>query len=280
LEKIAAMQLRRVALFAMGIALIGGWTTVVLATAQAQKAATDIWKDEPKETRPYWQRDLSQEQIERILEGIQKRDPAKAKALTELRKRNTDQFMTELREQGRPEIDQIVRERWEARRQERNNRFLEWLKANYPSEEQALTKLKEKDPQLYLKGFENLMNRYGYIFEAENSSPELAVVLKEDLELKKRTEQLCARYRNEKSDAKKQALGAEIEELVARRYDLIVRQKEIAYEQLLKRVEDLQKQVTSSKDDIAKFKDVQVKRENVKQRVETLVGNKVRFKWD
>jgi len=38
--------------------------------------------------------------------------------------------------------------------------------------------------------------------------------------------------------------------------------------------------VTSSKDDIAKFKDVQVKRENVKQRVETLVGNKVRFKWD
>lgn len=274
------MRLRRVALLAMGIALTGGWTTVALATAEAKKTATDIWKDEPRETRPSWQRDLSAEQIQRVMEGIQKRDPAKAKALTELRKKNPEHFMTELREQGRPEIDQIVRDRWEARRQERNNRFLEWLKVNYPAEEQALTKLREKDPQLYLKGFENLMNRYGYIFEAENSNPELATVLKEDLELKKRTEQLCSRYRHEKSDAKKQALGAEMEEVVARRYDLIVRQKEIAYEQLLKRVEDLQKQVTNSRADIAKFKEEQTKRENVRQRVETLVGNKVRFKWD
>jgi len=274
------MQLRRIALFAMGIALIGGLTTVASATAEAKKTGSDIWRDEPRETRPYWQRDLSKDEVERVLEGIRKRDPAKAKALTELREKNADQFLTELREQGRPEIDQIARERWEARRQERNNRFLEWLKANYPFEEQALLKLKEKDPQLYLKGFENMMNRYGYIFEAENSSPELATVLKEDLELKKRSEQLCARYRNEKVEAKKQALGAEIEGLVARRYDLIARRKEIAYEQLLKRVEDLQKQVTNSKADIAQFKTEQVKRENVKQRVETLIGNKARFKWD
>ena len=95
------------------------------------------------------------------------------------------------------------------------------------------------------------MNRYGYIFEAESSSPELGAVLKEDLELRKRSDELCARLRNEKSDANKQAIGAELQEVVARRYDLIVRRKEIAYEQLLKRLEDLQKQVTESKDDIA-----------------------------
>jgi hypothetical protein len=124
------------------------------------------------------------------------------------------------------------------------------------------------------------MNRYGYIFEAESSNPELGAVLKEDLELRKRSDHLCACLRNEKFDAKRQALGAELQEVVARRYDLIVRRKEIAYEQLLARLEGLQKQVTDSKDDIARYKDEQIRQENVRQRVEALIGNKVRFKWD
>jgi hypothetical protein len=124
------------------------------------------------------------------------------------------------------------------------------------------------------------MNRYGYIFEAENSSPELGSVLKEDLALRKKSEELCARHRKEKSDAEKQKIGAELQDVVARRYDLIVRRKEIAYEQLQKRLEGLQKQVTDSKDDIAKYKDEQIRRENVRQRVEALTGNKTQFKWD
>ncbi len=188
--------------------------------------------------------------------------------------------MTELRTTGRPEIDQIFRERYEAHRQERNTKFLEWLKANYPAEEQALAKLKERDPQLYLTMFENVRDRYGYIFDAESSSPELGAVLKEDLELKKKSEELCARHRNEKSEAKKQEIGAELQEVIARRYDLIVRRKEIICGQLLTRLEDLQKQLTESRDDIAKFKDVQVKQENVRQRVEALIGSKGKFKWD
>ena len=274
------MQYRRVAALVVGIALAGGLMTAALMAAETKQTKDDIWKDEPKETRPSWQRDLSKEQIERIMKGIQQRDPAKAKELTELQPKNPNRFMTELREQGRPEIDQMFRERIEARRQERNNKFLEWLKANYPEEEQALTKLKDRGSQPYLTAFDSVMNRYGYIFEAESSNPELGAVLKEDLELRRRTDQLCARLRNEKSDAKKQAIGAELQEVVARRYDLIVRRKEVAYEHLLKRLEDLQKQVTDSKDDIARYKDEQVRQENVRQRVETLIGNKVRFKWD
>jgi len=274
------MQLRRVATLVVGIALAGGLTTVALTAAETNQAKSDIWKDEPKETRPSWQRDMSRDQIERVLKGIQERDPAKAKELTELRRKDPNRFMTELREQGRPEIDQMYRDRIEARRQERNNKFLEWLKANYPAEEQALTKIKERGSQPYLTAFDNAMNRYGYIYEAESSSPELGAVLKEDLELRKRTDQLCAHLRSEKSEAKRQAMGAELQEVVARRYDLIVRRKEIAYEQLFKRLEDIQKQVTASKDDIAKYKDEQIRQENVRQRVEALIGNKVRFKWD
>ncbi len=270
------MQLRRVAAFMAGIALAGGFMTAALVAAEPQQAQNDIWKDEPKA----WQRNLSNEQIDRVLKGIQQRDPTKAQELAELRQQDPHRFMTELRTLGRPEIDQMFRERYEAHRQERNTRFLEWLKVNYPTEEQALAKLKERDPQLYLTSFENVWDRYGYIFEAENSSPELGAVLKEDLELKKKSEELCARHRNEKSEAEKQEIGAELQEVVARRYDLIVRRKEIIYGQLLTRLEDLQKQLTESRDDIAKFKDIQIKQENVRQRVEALIGNKGHFKWD
>jgi len=274
------MRLGRVATLVAGLALAAGLTTAALAGAGAKPEKDNIWKDEPRENRPPWQRDLGPEQIERVLKGIQQRDPAKAKALAELRRKDEDRFLTELRDQGRPEIDQIFRERWEARRQERNNRFLEWLKVNYPAESQSLAKLKDGDPQVYMAAFDNAMNRYGYIFEAENSSPELGAVLKEDLDLRKRSEELCCRLRNEKSEAKKQTLGAELQEVVSRRYDLIVRRKEIAYEQLLQRLAELQKQLTESKDDIAKFKDTKTKEENVRQRIRELTENKVRFKWD
>lgn len=270
------MQLRRVAAIVAGIALACGLMTAALAAAENKQPKSDIWKDEPQAL----QRDLSKEQIERVLKGIQQRDPEKAKALTELQQKDPHRFMNELRTQGRPEIDQMYRERMETRRQERNTRFFEWLKANYPAEEQALTKLREGDLQVYLVSLENVWDRYGYIFDADNSSPELGALLKEDLSLRKRSEELCHRHRREKSDAEKQKIGAELQDVVARRYDLIVRRKEISYEQLLKRLEELQKQVTDSKDDIAKYKDEQIKRENVRQRVEALVGDKVQFKWD
>jgi hypothetical protein len=274
------MRFGRVAALGIGIALAGGLAAAVLTAAETAQEKNDIWKDEPKETPPFWLRDLTQEQIERVLKGIQERDPAKAKALTDLRQKDPSQFMTELREQGRPELEQIFRERADARRQERNARFLEWLKTNYPAEEQALAKIKEGNPPLYLTALENVMKTYGYIFQAESENPELGAILKEDRELRRRSDELCARLRREKSDATRQALGAELTEIVSHRYDLIVRRKEISCEQLLKRLEDLQRQVTESKGDIALYKDPKVKQENVRQRIQTLTENKVRFKWD
>ncbi len=274
------MPLLRVAALLAGFTLAGGLAAAQPA-AEPKQAKNDIWKDEPKEMQPpWWQRDLTEDVIDRIMKGIQQRDPAKAKQLSELRKKDPERFKAELREQGQPELDQIIRERLDARRQERNAKFVEWLKANYPSEEQALAKLKERDPQLYISGFDHLMKQYGYIFEADSSNPELGRVLKEDFELKKREEELCKQIRHEKSEAKQQALGAEFQDVVAKRYDLLVRRKEIAYEQLLKKLDELQKQVRESKDEIGKWRDPKIKQENVKQRTKARTDNKVRFKWD
>ena len=248
--------------------------------AGSEQAKNDIWKDEPKETQPPWQRDLSNDVVEKIMKGLQQRNPAKAKELSELRQKDPERFQAQLRQQGQPELDQSIRDRLEARRQERNAKFLEWLKANYPKEEQALAKLKGGDPQLYISGFDRLMKQYGYIFEADSSSPEMGAVLKADFELKTRADELWRQIRNEKSDAKKQALGMELQDVVAKRYDLIVRRKEIACEQLLKKLNDLQSQVRESKDELATWRDPKIKQENVRRRIQDLTENKVRFKWD
>lgn len=275
------MQSRRLAVLFGIVTMVGGLAGIGSATDEPRQTKTDIWQDEPPESRQtWWRRDLTDDMADKILEGLRKRDPAKAKEIEKLKTRDPERFKAELRDAGQPELDQITLGYWETRRQKRNAEFVEWLKANYPKQEQELTALKDKDPKLYITSFEHLLDEYGAIFEAARSNPELGTVLKEDRELKKRVGELCRRLRSEKSDAKKQELGTELQEVVARRYDLIVRRKEIAYEQFLKRLEELQKQVIQSKDDIAKYKDQKVKQENVRQRLKALTDNKVKFNWD
>jgi hypothetical protein len=276
------MQLRRITLF-LGLALLTGSMLPLGVTGGQEEGAEDIWEDEPRPPwYPWWYRWLSDDAtIDRIMKGIRERDPAQAKELAELRKKDPERFKAELGRYGAKEIEEISRERFEARRLRRQAEFLKWLKANYPKDEENLARVKEKDPQLYVRTYEHLQERYWRIFEADSSNPELGRVLKEDLELKRRRDDLLRRLRRERSDAKRQAIGAELQEVIALRYDLIVRRKEIAYEQLQKKLEDLQRQVEASKDEIVKWQDPELKRENVRRRIEALTEEGRRgFRWD
>ena len=274
------MPLRRIAMMLAAATLVAASATASVTAASEKPTEEDIWKDEPRQPRHWWDRGLSEETVKRVMEGVRKRNPDQAKELEQLRKRDEDLFKIKLREYGRQELEKMGREYWAARRQKRNDDFLAWLKANYAKEHEDLVKLKDRDPTVYVKNFETLMNRYGRIFDAERSNPELGAVLKEDLALKKRRDELRHRMRHERSEAKRQQIGAELQEVVARRYDLIVRQKEIAYEHLLRKLADLQKQVQESKNEIEKWKDDGIKRENVRQRLKALTENKVKFRWD
>ena len=274
------MPLRRIAMMLAAATLVAASATASVTAASEKPTEEDIWKDEPRQPRHWWDRGLSEETVKRVMEGVRKRNPDQAKELEQLRKRDEDLFKIKLREYGRQELEKMGREYWAARRQKRNDEFLAWLKANYAKEHEDLVKLKDRDPTVYVKNFETLMNRYGRIFDAERSNPELGAVLKEDLALKKRRDELRHRMRHERSEAKRQQIGAELQEVVARRYDLIVRQKEIAYEHLLRKLADLQKQVQESKNEIEKWKDDGIKRENVRQRLKALTENKVKFRWD
>lgn len=273
------MRAHRIASFLGCLTIAVGLLIASQAGAQQRDPQEDIWEEEPAPSQPPWQRWLDDQTIDRIMKGIQQRDPTKAKELTDLRKKNVDEFKQELIQQGGKEIEQITREQMEARRQKDQAEFADWLKANYPKDAEVLTKAKEKDPQVYLKSYDRLWLQYGSIFQAR-SSPELMALLKEDLELRKKRDDLVGKIQQEKAQDKKQALGAELRNVVFRRYDIIVRRKEIAYEQLQKKLEALQKRIQESQTQIRKWKDPGTKQKNVQQHVESLTEGKVTFKWD
>jgi hypothetical protein len=236
------------------------------------------WAEEgrrgPRGGPPWFE--LTDETIERIMKELAQSEPAKAAELSKLRQTDPEKFRTELMTAAREHFDKVIRERMETRRRQMQTEYLEWLAKNYPEEAKKLSAIKEKDPNVYIKKFESSMERYGPIFRVREN-PELCEILKENLELKDKTDQLLQKIKSAGSENEKKELTAQLEKTVSRRYDLIVKRKEIAYSQLLRRLEELKKHVEENKAEITTWKDTNFKDENVKKRVQELISG---FKWD
>jgi len=224
--------------------------------------------------------DLTDEEVDHIMDGLKERSPEKAKELENLRDKDPEKFNAELRRHAREEFGKVVKERIEKLRQQRQAEFLEWLAKNVSDEAEELAKLKERSPDLYGQKYELVWKKYGRIFEESRRSPESAQVLIEDIRLQKRRDQLLGKINTTTSQREKKKLTAELEEVVGHRYDLIVRRKQIAYEWLLKRLEELQNRINESSSDIRKAQDTEVKAKNIKKRTEELLEEKKGFNWD
>jgi len=225
--------------------------------------------------------ELTDEEVDRIMEGLKQRSPEKAKELAELRKKDPEKFREELGRHAREEFRKVIGERIEKWQAERRARFLEWLANNVPDEAEELAKLKERNPELYGQKYELVLKKYGRIYNESRRNPELAKVLLEDLRLQKRRDQLLGQIHASKSRSEKEKLTKELEEIIGHRYDLIVRRKQIAYEWLLKRLEELQNEVKESRAEISRAQDAKVKAENVEKRKQDLLAEKKEeFKWD
>jgi len=278
------MTITRGIILALTIATMA--TVSSLPCWSTQKDEQDIWQeDEPKGPRPGPRPgprrfELTDEEIDRIISSLKKSEPEKAKELQKLRKEDPEKFHMELRRYGREEFGKIIKERIDSWRRKRQDEFLEWFAKYYPRQADDLAKLKETQADLYWKKFDLVREKYWRIFEEDGRNPELAEVLKEDLELKERRDELVRRIKTAKSEKDQKRLIAELEEVVGQRYDLIVRRKEIAYERLLKRLEELTNQIKKSRKEIADSKDTEVKTENVKKHVKDLLEETPKFRWD
>ena len=283
----------------------------VLVTIMAVLAVTALpclgaEEDEPRgeHRRP----EISGEFIERMLEKMAQEAPDKAEELTKLRKENPEKFKAEFREILRkqfgdrqrmggpphPEMEGQGRggrgrgESGRGGRSERDLRMhekyveehLEWLGKNYPEDANELAELKEKNPGNYQRRLRISMRMYGPIIEAEKENPELAEVLKENMELGKKQYQLVRKIAAAENEVEKQELVTELKEVVNRRFDLIIKRKQIAYEQLLKKLEEMKKEIEESKASVEKWNDAEFKSEKVKARIEELLSGKHKFRWN
>ncbi|HEC03842.1 MAG TPA: hypothetical protein ENI81_09930 [Phycisphaerales bacterium] len=226
-----------------------------------------------------WQPELTKEEITRVLESLKKKDPKTANELVKLRGREPDRFQEELRRRGGEAYEEIRREHAERWRQQRRAEFLDWLKKNYRREARSLASLKGRNPDLYEEKLNAMRQKYDPIRDAERKNPELAVVLKEDLRLKERRNELVAKIKATKKQDDKKKLITELNDVVARRYDLIVQRKIISYEWLTKRLEDLQNYIKRSKAEIEEARKKEIKAENIKQRMKILLEGKKGFTW-
>lgn len=225
--------------------------------------------------------ELTDEEIDRIMKGLQESNPEKAKDLAKLRETDPNQFSFELRRHGHDEFGKIIKERMAKLWSERREKFLEWLGKAVPREAQELAKLKDSNPDLYTKKYELAWRKYGRIYEEGRRNPELAEILIEDLELKKRRDELVKNIKAAQSERDKKKLVAELEKVVAARFDLIVRRKQIAYEWLIKWLEELRKRIKESRGEINIWRDEKFKNDNVKQRIlDLLEETPTEFRWD
>jgi len=246
--------------------------------AEAEKTngdANSIWTQDERRGPRSSRWELTDEEINRILKTL---DPKKAKELAELRETDPRKFHDELRNQAREEFEKVIRERIEVWRKERQAEFLEWLGKEYTHQAKELAKLKAKDPDLYNKKFDLAWNTYRRIYETWRRNPELGQVLKEDTALKKRRDELLAKFKNTKDSKQKKKLLGQLEDAVSARFDLIVRRKQIAYKHLLKRLEELQKKIQESRNEMGRWRSKKFKTDNVKERIKDLLDPD--FKWD
>ncbi len=224
--------------------------------------------------------ELTDEDKDRILEAVSKRDPEKARELAGLREKDPGQFKEALRKHAREEYGKVMREQFEKLRQERRAEFLAFLEKSVPKLAEELAKLKDKNPDLYTTKYDLARRKYDRAFEESRRNPDLAEILLEDIKLKERSEYLVRKIKATKSERDKKRLATQLENVLSDRYDLIVRQKQMAYERFLHWLEELKKRIETSKAEIIRAKKKEVRAENIKQRMKTLLEGTKGFNWD
>jgi tRNA/tmRNA/rRNA uracil-C5-methylase (TrmA/RlmC/RlmD family) len=239
---------------------------------------------------------MREEIMAKLLEKIKKEDPNEAAKLANLREEDPKAFRMEFRkymkEHGqRPEgfepnqfrgsegpMGQMGRENIREHIQARENELMTWLQKNDPNKAKELSALKEKDPPAYMRRMMFEMKNYRQIIEAEQTNPALAEVLKKDLALKQKRNDLLDQIKETTDEAKKKELTDQLKTVIGDRFDLIVQKKQLKYEELKKKLEELQQNVKKSQTELENIKSK--KTEQVELHLKDLLNQSEKIDWD
>ncbi len=269
-------------------------------TVQAQEAESDTppgIRIEPAGEADRQTEMRGDDYFENLLEKIRQDEPEEAARLEKLRDEDPRTFRREMRNvmrKQRPSIDSrrgadmesdteghigmMNREKVRERMQARENELISWLEKNEPAKAKELAALKTSDPPAYRRRMMFEVRTYRQILEAEQSNPALGEVLKQDITLRQKRNELLEKIKGTTNEKQKASLTKQLEEVIGQRFDLIVQKKQLKYEELQKRLEDLQQIVNKSQAELETLKSK--KAEQTEKHLEELLIQSEKIDWD
>jgi len=160
---------------------------------------------------------------------------------------------------------------------EKQTEFISWLEKNEPQIAKELADLKEKDPLAYTKKLSIEMKKYRGIITTERTNPALSELLKKDLELKEKRNELLEKVKGTTDKKEKEELTAQLKEVIGERFDVIVQKKQLKYEELKEKLEKLQQDVNKSQIDLENYKNN--KEDLINQHMDEIVNKGGQFSW-
>lgn len=246
---------------------------------------------------------FDEDYIAGLLDQVKQNDPNEAQRLENLRQENPGLFQVEIRKLARaqkeqqrgPESERFRhrtamqdqenqmmfprgRDRGRDRNQAMEAELISWLEKNEPEKAKELAALKEKDPPAYMRRLSLEMKKYRQIIETERTNPALAELLKKDLGLKEKRNELLEKLKGTTDEKQKTELTAQLKEVIGERFDVILQKKQLKYEELKKKLEELQQSVKKSQAELENFKNK--KEEHIKKYMESLINQAEQFDWD
>jgi len=234
---------------------------------------TAVWTENPSSE------EISKETLDLIMRYVAEGDATRQQQLQRVYESDKGKFWTEVRQFLRDNPPEAANTGdgqgqalwWQEELQAQQQKFLAWLKEAYPERERQLTKLGNADE--YWQRFGALYKKYGTVAATQNRNPELAAVLKEDLDLVDKRDELLAQIRKA-NRWNRPKLTKELEEVVSKRFDLIVLKKHLQYDELRRRIEGLRRELESKEHELGRL--IQSKDEITKQHLQELLAPPVK----
>lgn len=160
----------------------------------------------------------------------------------------------------------------------RNEEFIEWLKINYPQQAMEFEKASEANPERAFRDLMPVMMKYRDIFETEKKNPELASLMKKDVDLLERQDEILKAVKNSEDQKIKDDLIAELRTITEARFDLILKKRQMRFDELKERLAQLEKEITKQEADLqtlSEQRDIQIQK-----RIDELLADDNQVKWN
>ena len=166
---------------------------------------------------------------------------------------------------------------WKKLVEKKHEAFFAWLEQNYPARADELKELGNKDPKQFSQQMAEFLKTYEPIQKTDKHNPELGQLLRQDLELIEKRDQLLLNLRNSKDKAEQDKMLDELKTIVSARFDVIIQKKQVEYNQIRERLDAMNKKLEEHGSELKKLKDE--KGQSVEKRMKELTEGTIKMDW-